>query len=146
MPESCSDEDLSKADQKTKDSYKQNFDRKHGAVPLTPLKPEDPVLVKTDEESVWQKEGTVVIDDPENHTYLVNSQAGVLRWNRKFPSPRRVVTGVSSRSSSSTSDSQDAGDSKDIDSKDIANLQLLLLHLLQLHTTPERPEAASHKS
>ena len=36
MPEPCSDEDLRKADQKTKDSYQQNFDRRHGAVPLTP--------------------------------------------------------------------------------------------------------------
>ena len=52
MQEPCSDEDLRKADQKTKDSCKQNFDRRHDAVPLTPLKPGDPVLVKTAEESV----------------------------------------------------------------------------------------------
>ena len=77
MPEPCSDEDLRKADQKTKDSYKQKFDRRHGAVPLTPLKPGDPVLVKTDEDSAWKKEGTVVAVDPENRTYLSILQLGV---------------------------------------------------------------------
>ena len=127
MPESCSDEDLSKADQKTKDSYKQNFDRKHGAVPLTPLKPGDPVPVKTDEDSAWKKEGTVVAVDPGDRTYLVSSPAGGLCRSRKhlqkLPSPRLVVTVDPSNGSSSTTDSQDANDLKDIDSKDVADPQ-----------------------
>ena len=104
-----SNEDLRQADQKTKDSSRQNLDRWRGAWPLTPLKPRDWVLVKADEESVWKKEGKVVAADSENCTYLVNSSAGVLRLNRKhlqkLPSPRRVVTDSPNSSISSTSDS-----------------------------------------
>ena len=117
-------------------------------MPLTPLKPGSPVLVKADEESVWKKEGTVVAADPENRTYLVNSPAGVLRRNRKhlqkLPSPRRVVTGGASSRSSSTSDSQDVNDSKDIDSKEVASLCISYSHTQhpsgqRLHRTEADP-------
>ena len=70
----------------------------------------------------------MVTADPENRTYLVNSQAEVFRRSRKrlqkSPSPHRAITGGSSSSSQSTSDSQDARDSKDIDSKDVTDLQV----------------------
>ena len=85
------------------------------------------MLVKTDEESVWKKDGTVVAADPENHTFMVSLPAGVLRRNcnylQKLPSPRQIVTGGPSSSSPSTSDSLDARDSKDIDSKEVADPQ-----------------------
>ena len=85
------------------------------------------MLVKSNKESVWKKEETVVAADPEIRTYLVKTPPGVLSRNRnhlqKLPSPRQMVTGGPSSSSPSISDSLDAGDSKDIDSKEVADPQ-----------------------
>ena len=122
---------------------KADFNRRHGAVPLTPLRPGDPVLVKTNEKSVhvWKKAESVFAADPENCTELVNSPAEVLRRNRKnlqkLPLPRRVVTGgpglsVASRQHLIHMMSMIRRTSIQRMSR-IRRVRLLLLHLLQWH-------------
>ena len=89
--------------------------------PVSQLKPADTVLIKTEAERAWDKEGTVAAADPEHRTYLVTSPARVLRRNRKhvrqLPMPRQVI--IPERSPG-LCDSKDIRDSKDIeDLKDI---------------------------
>jgi hypothetical protein len=99
IPQSVSDEDIRRADQSYKQDFKESYDRRHGVVPLSPLKPGDQVLMKTDEDKRWDKQGTVVAADQENRTYLVNSPAGVVRRNRKhlqqLPPPRQIFASPS---------------------------------------------------
>ena len=79
IPKAASDEELCQADQRTKTKYKQQYDRRHGAVLLPPLENGDKVMVKLDQEHTWNKEGVVVAADPINRTYLVDSPTGILR-------------------------------------------------------------------
>ena len=69
---------IRRADGKAKAGQKQSYDRRHGVVPLAPLKPGESVLIRTDAEQLWSTEGTVVAADTSNRTYLVNSPGGVV--------------------------------------------------------------------
>ena len=83
QPQLWRDEEIREADRQAKQTQKTNYDRRHGVVPLTPLRNGDPVLIRTDTDRSWGTEGTVVAADPQNRSYLVNTPAGVLRRNRR---------------------------------------------------------------
>ena len=126
---------------KQTESYEQNFDRRHGAVPLTPLKPGGPTFVKTDEKRVWKKEGTVVAADPKHRTCLVNLAAagwrGCRKHDQKFPSSAGkspVVSEVADRQHLIHRTPSIQRTSSQRTSR-IYRFQPLL-HLLQLHATP----------
>ncbi|KAK7088509.1 hypothetical protein V1264_022420 [Littorina saxatilis] len=120
-PVAVNDGMFREADADYKHKYKQQYDRRHGVVPLAPLKPGDPVLMKTDGEHTWDMKGTVVATDPVNRTYLVNSPSGVFRRNRKhlqqLPTPRRISD--SGGTPAAVPDITDSHDSQDIDSRNI---------------------------
>ncbi|XP_041376766.1 uncharacterized protein LOC121389232 [Gigantopelta aegis] len=123
IPQPASDVDIWKVDQDAKARYKFNYDSRHDAKPLSPLKPGNQVLIKTDGDKTWDKQGTIVAADPNNRTYLVNSPTGVLRCNRKhlqqLPSPLKTVSSDHSSQSSSAFDSKDEN-SNNINLKDTA--------------------------
>lgn len=138
IPQPVNDADLRAADQKTKEAYKCSYDRRHGVLPLSRLSPGDRVLMKTDAESRWRKEGTVVAADPDNRTYLVNSSAGVQRRNRRHlqlqptVSPRRVAAQGPEAVSGTSADSGDS-------------VKITLTHT-QPHTVPKSPRRVTRSS
>ena len=74
---------LAAADRKAKENNKRFYDARHGVRDLSPLRPGQSVLVKTDDQQGWKRPGTVVATDQENRSYLINTQQGLLRRNRK---------------------------------------------------------------
>ena len=72
-------------DKAAKDRYKQAYDRRHGAKPLTPLIPGDNVLVKTDDQKSWAVPSTVIESAPVHRPPLVATArlVGTARRNRK---------------------------------------------------------------
>ena len=74
-------------DKAFKSQQKANFDRHHGAQPLPPLCPGDPVLIKLDGEKGW-KQPAVVMQPSAQHSYLLKTPAGAeLRRNRRHIRP-----------------------------------------------------------
>ena len=69
---------IRRADGQAKEDQQQSYDRRHGVVPLAPLKPGESVRIRTDAEQCWSTEGTVVAANTSNRTYLVNSPGGVV--------------------------------------------------------------------
>ena len=92
-PQPPQDHLIRSADQNTKKSYSDGYNKRHGTTPLSQLKPGDPVLMKSDAEKTWSRSGTVVASD--DRTYLVNTPMGVVRRNRKhlqlLPSPQSTA-------------------------------------------------------
>lgn len=74
-------------DNDMKKRYKADYDRRYGVKSLSPLEPDTPVLIKMDTEKTWEKPGSVVLADPENRRYLVNTPTGMLRRNRRHLQP-----------------------------------------------------------
>ena len=56
-PKVSQDKKIRGHDQKMKHTYKDNYDRRHGVVSLSPLKPGDSVLTKADDEKRWKEKG-----------------------------------------------------------------------------------------
>ncbi len=59
------------------------YDRRHGCCLLPELKPGDPVAVKTDSEKGWNKTATVVHKHTTPRSYIIRTENGNLRRNRK---------------------------------------------------------------
>ena len=77
-------------DSKQKEQYKYYYDRRHGARNLQPLVPGEPVNVRVDTDSNWNKTGVVIGPTPEPRSYLIQQDhGGVVRRNRCHlqPSP-----------------------------------------------------------
>ena len=85
------------------------------------------MLVKSDEESAWKKEGTVVAADPEIALIWSILQLGVCAGTGSISRSFLDLTG-SSLVVLAVADAQ------------------LLLHLPKLHATPQQLEATSHRS
>ena len=83
FPKQPDDSEIRHSDQAAKDQYKAAYDKRHGARPLAPLQPGQPVLLKLDGERKWTKPGMVHESDGEWRTYLVETPSGILRRNRK---------------------------------------------------------------
>ena len=61
-----------------KKHYKADCDHRYGVKPLSPLEPDTPVLIKMYNEKTWEKPGSVVLADPENRRYHVNTPTGMI--------------------------------------------------------------------
>lgn len=68
---------------KAKSNYKLYYDRCHGCCLLPELKPRDPVAVKTDSEKGWNKTAAVVHKHTTPRSYIIRTENGNLRRNRK---------------------------------------------------------------
>ena len=92
-PKLTDHEKIVKADAKTKERYKLQYDRKHGAKPLSELHPGQSVLIRLPTDNKWEKGGTVVLADPENRLYHIATETGVVRRNRLHlqPAPGKVL-------------------------------------------------------
>lgn len=80
-------EAVRQADARAKEGYKHAFDRRHGARALPPLAPGASVTVKLDNESGWTTSGMVHSIHPAPRSYLVQTDRGVLRRNRRHLRP-----------------------------------------------------------
>ena len=75
--------DIQAKDQNYKDTIKRNYDKRHGAKPLTPLTPGDKVTTKLDHQKQW-KPAIVTATLQEPRSYLVQTENGTqYRRNRK---------------------------------------------------------------
>ena len=83
------DVDIRNSDRHAKTAYKRYYDRKHGVSKLPLLQNGDPVLMKLDGEKQWSTPSTVVKSDPQNQSYVVETDAGI-RYRRN----RRHLQGV----------------------------------------------------
>ena len=75
------------ADARAKAGYRRDYDRRHGTRALQPLNPGDSVAVKLDNESGWVTAGTVQQPHSAPRSYLVETEHGVLRRNRRHLCP-----------------------------------------------------------
>lgn len=75
------------ADAKAKDGYRRTYNRRHGARALPPLNPGESVAVKLDGESEWTTAGTVQQPHPTPRSYLIQTERGILRRNRRHLHP-----------------------------------------------------------
>ena len=72
------------SDAHAKDEYARQYNKRHGAKDLPPLKPGDHVRVRLDNEKSWSKEGTVVQPHDAPRSYIVEtSDGGTYRRYRK---------------------------------------------------------------
>ena len=78
---------LQAKDREMKAHYKKDYDRRHGVKPLPALQPDIPVLVKLDHEKKWNNKGSVVLADPGNRRYLIQTPTGMKTRNRKHLQP-----------------------------------------------------------
>ena len=80
------EEELRERDAIWKQRQKSNFDRRHGARPLSELQPDEPVLIKLDNEKGWQLPAKVV-EKCAPRSYMVQTPTGQLRRNRRHLKP-----------------------------------------------------------
>ena len=76
-------ETVQQNDQHAKESYRANFNRRHGVRPLQELRPGDHVLVKTDTDKTWSTPGTVTSEHGAPRSYIVQTPGGDFRRNRR---------------------------------------------------------------
>ena len=69
-------ETVQQNDQHAKESYRANFNRRHGVRPLQELRPGDHVLVKTDTDKTWSTPGTVTSEHGAPRSYIVQTPGG----------------------------------------------------------------------
>ncbi|KAJ8009582.1 hypothetical protein DPEC_G00090370 [Dallia pectoralis] len=70
-------------DKRAKDSYKRSYDRRNNTDPLPELKPGDIVSVKLDKDRGWTTPATVIQHSGTPRSYLIHTEKGVLRRNRR---------------------------------------------------------------
>ena len=75
-------EDLREKDAAWKEKQRGYFDRHHGARPLPDLQPNDPVLVKLDNQKGWEQPARV-LGKCAPRSYIVETPTGQLRRNRR---------------------------------------------------------------
>ena len=73
---------IAEKDKIMKQKQKLHYDRRHGSKDMKPLQPGENVLLKLDHEKTWRNEGKVILADPSNRTYLVNTPMSTVRRNR----------------------------------------------------------------
>uniref|UniRef100_A0A8C1MGR5 Gypsy retrotransposon integrase-like protein 1 n=1 Tax=Cyprinus carpio TaxID=7962 RepID=A0A8C1MGR5_CYPCA len=83
MPEWPDFSKVRETDNMAKANNKLYYDKRHGCRPLPELKPGDPVTVKTDNEKGWNKTATVVCKHTTPRSYIIRTENGDLRRNRK---------------------------------------------------------------
>ena len=82
VPRQPNHEAMREHDIQAKQSYKEMYDRRHGARPLPVLQVGQPVLTRREGEDRWDKPGFIKQTDHECRTYMVQTPTGVLRRNR----------------------------------------------------------------
>jgi hypothetical protein len=92
LPKPVDQEKVRETDAQKKEKQKFYYDRRHGVRNLWPLKPGQSVLVKTDEEKTWKNEGKIILADPENRTYMLQTPTGLIRRNRLHIQPTTKET------------------------------------------------------
>lgn len=70
-------------DEHGKEYVKQYYDIKFGARKLHPLGPGDHVRIRTDKEKLWGDSGTITSANYETRSYMVETDHGLLRRNRR---------------------------------------------------------------
>lgn len=75
------------ADERTKENYKRAYNCRYGAKPLPELQPGVDVAVKLDSEKGWIKPASVLRRCDSPRSYLVQTEGGVLRRNRRHLKP-----------------------------------------------------------
>lgn len=74
-------------DAKTKENYVRNYNSRHSAKPLPELQPGHSVSVKLDIKKGWTEPATVLQKCDSPRSYLVQTESGVLRRNRRHLRP-----------------------------------------------------------
>jgi hypothetical protein len=87
MPKTPDIIQLRAKDNEMKARYKKDYDRRNGVKPLPALSADTPVLIKLDNEKKWEKPGSVVLADPDNRRYLIQTDNGMRTRNRKHLQP-----------------------------------------------------------
>ena len=70
-------------DERAKGRHKFYYDKRHGVKPLQPLKPGNSVRVKLDDQKLWSKRGVISEQLPEPRSYIVHTNSGDYRRNRR---------------------------------------------------------------
>ncbi|KAJ8006670.1 hypothetical protein DPEC_G00109640 [Dallia pectoralis] len=70
-------------DKRARDSYKRSYDRRNNTDPK--LKPDDIDSVKLDKDRGWTTPATVIQHSGMPRSYLIRTEKGVLRRNRRHP-------------------------------------------------------------
>ncbi|XP_062584093.1 uncharacterized protein K02A2.6-like [Saccostrea cucullata] len=70
-------------DAQTKETSKYHYDNRYGVRKLHPLGPGDQVRIKTDKEKQWTDSGTITSTNYKIRSYLVETDHGILRRNRR---------------------------------------------------------------
>ena len=74
---------ISRKDEKTKTTYRENFDNRHGAWALPELLPRDSVRVKLDKQKGWKTPGRVVAKSSTPRSHAIQTPSRVVRRNRR---------------------------------------------------------------
>ena len=74
-------DDVKDTDKATKLGYQHYYNARHGALP--DLQPGDVVKLKTDQEKSWATKGIVTATAESPRSYIVQSESGVYRQNRR---------------------------------------------------------------
>lgn len=76
-------ETVKKRDDNTKQTYRNNFDRRNTVRILRDLGKGENVRIKLDNEKTWSKQGIVKETDPESRSYVVETPGGTYRRTRR---------------------------------------------------------------
>ncbi|XP_042345404.1 uncharacterized protein K02A2.6-like [Plectropomus leopardus] len=76
-----------KADEKAKENYRRTYNNRHGVRALPPLSQGESVVVKLDGESGWKTARTVQQPHTTPKSYLIQTDRGTLRRNRRHLRP-----------------------------------------------------------
>ena len=87
QPQRPTDTDIRAADARAKQSYKEQYDRRHGVRDMPSIKSGQPVLMRLDTDHGWDRSGTIIKAEPDSRTYLVATPTGNLRRNRRHLQP-----------------------------------------------------------